>query len=259
MSKQVAIVTGAGGDIGRAISIELAKDGYAVLCLDIATGPNKETADLVAQSGGEALRSIAIFLIKDQLSEMLVQARKLGAPKILVNNVGAITAASTQESTIDNWQRDFDLNIKGAVGCFKTLEDDFKSNQGVLINIASVNGFGVYGHPGYSAMKAALVHFTKFAAVEYGKFGIRSNAVAPGTVRTQAWNERAEKNPQVFEEAKRWYPLQRVADPQDIANAVGFLASDKASAITGTCLTVDCGLTAGQAELAGTFAQSSDF
>ena len=121
MSKQVAIVTGAGGDIGRAISIELAKDGHAVLCLDIATGPNEETAELVAQSGGEAVALDCNILDQDQLSEMLAEARKLGAPKILVNNVGAITAASTQESTIDNWQRDFDLNIKGAVGCFKTL------------------------------------------------------------------------------------------------------------------------------------------
>jgi NAD(P)-dependent dehydrogenase (short-subunit alcohol dehydrogenase family) len=91
-----------------------------------------------------------------------------------------------------------------------------------VINIASVNGMGVFGHPAYSAAKAGLLHFTKLVAVEYGKFGIRSNAVAPGTVRTQAWEARAAANPNVFEEARRWYPLQRVVDPEDVANAVGF-------------------------------------
>jgi NAD(P)-dependent dehydrogenase (short-subunit alcohol dehydrogenase family) len=104
-----------------------------------------------------------------------------------------------------------------------------------------------------------MLHFTKLVAVEYGKFGIRSNAIAPGTVRTQAWEARAAANPNVFEEARRWYPLQRVADPMDVANAVGFLASPQANGISGVCLPVDCGLTAGQAELARTFSQSADY
>ncbi len=92
--------------------------------------------------------------------------------------------------------------------------------------------------------RPSLLHFTRLVAVEYGKFGIRSNAVAPGTVKTQAWEARAAANPNVFEEARRWYPLQRVVDPKDVANAVGFLAGPQATAITGVCLPVDCGLTA---------------
>jgi len=259
VNDQVAIITGAGGDIGRAISLRLASDGFAVLCVDIDEATNTETAKLVQNDGGKAKAIICDILSQTDQANMLEAANSLGTPKTLINNVGAITAASIQESSVDNWQRDFDINLKGAVACFKTFEEAFKTNQGIVTNIASVNGFGVYGHPGYSSMKAALVHFTRFAAVEYGKFGIRTNAVAPGTVRTQAWNDRAEKNPQVFEEAKRWYPLQRVADPVDIANVVSFLSSDQSNAITGVCLPVDCGLTAGQAELAGTFSQSSDF
>lgn len=259
MSEQVAIVTGAGGDIGRAISLQLASDGFAVLCVDIDDKLNAETTAQIASNGGKCHALHCDILSAVDQEKMRAAALDLGVPKVLVNNVGAITAASLQASTVENWQRDFDINLKGAVACFKTLENQFKANQGVVINIASVNGFGVYGHPGYSAMKAAIVHFTRFAAVEYGKFGMRINAVAPGTVRTTAWNARAEQNPEVFEEAKRWYPLQRVADPQDIANAVSFLTSSKANAITGICLPVDCGLTAGQSELAGTFSQSSDF
>jgi len=259
VSKQVAIITGTGGDIGRAIAIQLANDGFAVLCLDIAEAANQETADLIANNGGACRALTCNILDGTDQQEMLTAAMEMGTPKVLVNNVGLSTSVSIQESTLDDWQHDFDLNLKGAVACFKTLEEAFKANQGVVTNIASVNGFAVYGHPGYSAMKAALLQFTRFAAVEYGKFGMRVNAVAPGTVRTQAWNARAEKNPQVFEEAKRWYPLQRVAETQDVANVVSFLSSNKASAISGTCLPVDCGLTAGQAELAGTFTQSSDF
>ena len=259
MSQKVAIVTGAGGDIGRATSLQLSQDGYGVVCVDIDETSNQATAEQITAAGGSARAIICNILDAADVDKMVGVAREMGTPTLLVNNVGAITAASIQESTIENWQRDFDINLKGAVTCFKGLEEDFKTSQGVLINIASVNGFGVFGHPGYSAMKSALVHFTRFAAVEYGKFGMRVNAVAPGTVRTQAWNERAQNNPQVFEEAKRWYPLRRIADPQDIANAVSFLGSEKAAAITGVCLTVDCGLTAGQAELAGTFSQSADF
>jgi len=259
LTEQVAIITGTGGDIGRAIAIQLSQDGFAVLCVDIAADLNDETVAIIKKGGGRAKGVVLDILSASDQQTMLETAKTMGAPKLLVNNVGAISGASVQESTIENWQHDFDLNLKGAVSCFKTLENEFKANQGIVVNIASVNGYGVYGHPGYSAMKAALVHFTKFAAVEYGKFGIRINAVAPGTVRTKAWNERAEQNPKVFEEAKRWYPLQRVADPKDIANAVSFLSSPNASAITGICLPVDCGLTAGQAELAGTFSQSSDF
>lgn len=138
-------------------------------------------------------------------------------------------------------------------------EDALKQSQGSLINIASVNGMSVFGHPAYSAAKAGLIHLTKLIAVEYGKFGIRANAVAPGTVRTRAWEARAEVNPQVFEEAKHWYPLRRIVAPDDVANAVGFLASDQAAAISGVCLPVDCGLTAGQAPIAHTFSQSDHY
>lgn len=256
---KTAIVTGAGGDIGRAICVELAKDGYAVLALDIAKEPNDETMRLVQEAGGKGEALICDILNADDRAKMVEVGRKLGAISLLVNNVGAITAESLQQASVENFHQDFKINQLGAFACFKAIEQDLIENKGVLTNIASVNGLGVFGHPGYSAAKASLIHFTRLVAVEYGKYGIRANAIAPGTVRTQAWDERAKKNPQVFEDAKRWYPLQRVADPVDIAKVVSFISSPAAAAISGTCLPVDCGLTAGQAELAGTFAQSEDY
>ncbi|NTF85722.1 SDR family oxidoreductase [Agrobacterium rhizogenes] len=258
MSRSVAIVTGAAGDIGRAIARRLADDHDIVLLADI----DPAAAEAAARELGQAERFVAVKV--DVTSEadtvnMAKVAAGLGVVRTLVNNAGAARAVSLHDTTPEIWRADNALNLEAAFLCFRAAEDMLKASKGSLINIASVNGMAVFGHPAYSAAKAGLLHFTRLVAVEYGKFGIRANAVAPGTVRTQAWEARASANPNVFEEARRWYPLQRVVDPADVANAVGFLASPLAASITGVCLPVDCGLTAGQAELAHTFSQSDHY
>ena len=118
---------------------------------------------------------------------------------------------------------------------------------GVITNVGSVNGNFVYGHPGYSVAKKALVSLTQSIAIEYGKYGIRSNIVIPGTMKTSAWSERLKLKPNLFEHLKDWYPLGRVAELHEVASAICFLSSDEASFITGTSLVVDGGLTAGSA------------
>jgi NAD(P)-dependent dehydrogenase (short-subunit alcohol dehydrogenase family) len=252
----VAIVTGAGGDIGRAITRSLIEDGYTVLVADINLEAAKATTEAL---GNGATPCQCDITSPESAAGMAEAAAALGPISLLVNNAGGITDESLHSTRIENWRKDVSLNLDGALICFKAVEAQLIANQGNIVNIASVNGFGVFGHPGYSAAKAALVHFTKLLAVEYGRHGIRANAVAPGTVQTQAWQARADANPNVMAEARRWYPLQRVARPEDVANAVQFLASDKASAISGICLVVDCGLMAGQTELAATFSQSPDY
>jgi len=252
----VAVVTGAGGDIGRAIAEALLAAGHQVVLADIDRASAERAADAL---GGHGTVVQCDITDPASVAEMAAAASALGEIAVLVNNAGGITSPSLQTTDAEHWRRDLALNLEGAMNCFKALETQLKSSKGCVVNIASVNGLGVFGHPGYSAAKAGLIHFTKLVAVEYGKFGIRANAVAPGTVMTTAWNERAAANPRVFEDARRWYPLQRVARPVDVANAVRFLASAEASAITGVVLPVDCGLTAGQTELAGTFAQSKDY
>ncbi|WFU02079.1 SDR family oxidoreductase [Rhizobium sp. CB3171] len=258
MTRSVAIVTGAAGDIGRAIARRLADDHDIVLMVDIDAAAVRKAAEEL----GPAERFIALktdVTSEADLAEMAKAAAGLGMVKTLVNNAGAARAVSLHDTTPDIWRADNALNLEAAFLCFRAVEDMLKASKGSLVNIASVNGMAVFGHPAYSAAKAGLLHFTRLVAVEYGKFGIRANAVAPGTVRTQAWEARAAANPNVFEEARRWYPLQRVVDPADVANAVAFLAGPLAAAITGVCLPVDCGLTAGQAELAHTFSQSDHY
>ncbi|MFS8114466.1 SDR family oxidoreductase [Rhizobium jaguaris] len=258
MTRSVAIVTGAAGDIGRAIARRLADDHDVILLIDIDASAVQKAAEEL----GPAERFVPLktdVTSEIDTAQMAKAAAGLGLVKTLVNNAGAARAVSLHDTTPDIWRADNALNLEAAFLCFRAVEDMLKASKGSLINIASVNGMAVFGHPAYSAAKAGLLHFTRLVAVEYGKFGIRANAVAPGTVRTQAWEARANANPNVFEEARRWYPLQRVVDPADVANAVAFLAGPLAAAITGICLPVDCGLTAGQAELAHTFSQSDHY
>ena len=141
---------------------------------------------------------------------------------------------------------DINGNLNGAYNCVHTVLPGMKKKgKAAIVTVGSVNGLSALGDPAYSAAKAALISMTKAIAMETGRYGIRANIVLPGTVRTPIWNARAAKNPEVLKTLTRWYPLARIAEPSDIANAVAFLASDAASAITGVELLVDCGLTAG--------------
>lgn len=258
MTASIAVVTGAAGDIGRAIAARLSATHDIIVLADI----DKNALDRTSQELGGTDRFHPLVVDVTNMDELRAGAEKLaqlGLVRTLVNNAGAARAVSLHDTTPEIWRQDNALNLEAPFLCFRAFEHALKQSRGSLINITSVNGLAVFGHPAYSAAKAGLIHFTRLVAVEYGKFGIRANAVAPGTVRTQAWEARAAANPQVFEEAKRWYPLQRIVNPEDVANAVNFLAGPEAAAITGICLSVDCGLTAGQAELARTFSQSEHY
>ena len=115
----------------------------------------------------------------------------------------------------------------------------------LIVAIGSVNGLGALGDPAYSAAKAGMISLTRSLAVEYGRHGIRCNIVLPGTVRTPLWERKAGADATTLERLRKWYPLGRIVDPDDVSKAVAFLASDAAAAITGVALPVDCGLTAG--------------
>ncbi|KJF68223.1 SDR family oxidoreductase [Rhizobium nepotum] len=254
---RVAVVTGAAGDIGRAIAAALSESHAKVVLVDI--DPDALSTALSLLSGSAFVPITCDVTDPQDLARLASEVAELGDVATLVNNAGAARAVSLHYTTAEIWRKDNALNLEAPFLCFRAFEDALKRTEGSVINIASVNGMAVFGHPAYSAAKAGLIHLTKLIAVEYGKFGIRSNAVAPGTVRTQAWEARAAVNPQVFEEAKHWYPLQRIVRPEDVANAVAFLAGPQAAAISGVCLPVDCGLMAGQAPLARTFSQSEHY
>ncbi len=258
MTGPVAVVTGAAGDIGRAIARRLADSHAFVVLIDIDSDALGKAIGML----GNASHFVPVVADVTNFTDLVAVARQVatfGSVTTLVNNAGAARAVSLHDTTPEIWRQDATLNLEASFLVFRALEDQLKASHGSLINIVSVNGMSVFGHPAYNAAKAGLIHLTRLIAVEYGKFGIRANAVAPGTVRTQAWEARAAANPQVFEEARRWYALRRIASAEYVANAVFFLASEQAAAITGVCLPVDCGLTAGQTELAHTFSQSEHY
>jgi len=144
------------------------------------------------------------------------------------------------------WDRDLRGVVTSAFLCSKrVLRPMIERRSGVIVNIASVNGLAYVGNEAYSAGKAAMINMTQSIAVRYGRYGIRCNAVAPGSIATPAWQERVDKEPDVLDRLVKWYPLGRVGTPEDVAGAVLFLASDDASWITGTVLRVDGGLLAG--------------
>ncbi|OJD19971.1 hypothetical protein AJ78_00165 [Emergomyces pasteurianus Ep9510] len=267
----LAVITGGAGDIGRAIAVRLAESHDLVVLVDIDEAKANEVTTTLNKSKGKGAEqdnskdqfTSIICDITDaaQVTELARQVFTLGGDvHTLVNNAGATYSASLQQMTPEIWKRETALNIDASFLIFHAFADSLKRTSGSVVNIASVNGLAIFGNPAYSAAKAALIHFTRSIAVEYAKFGIRANAVAPGTVRTSVWEDRVKANPQVFEEVMQWYPLKKAVEPGDVANAVMFLSNKElAAAITGVCLPVDCGLMAGQTALASSFSQCGHY
>lgn len=257
--KSIAVVTGAAGDIGLAITGRLAAT-HQIAAVDIDAEALERALASLAQNGIEAKGFSCDLTQPDNLAACAAEINRRGQVTTLVNNAGAAAALSLHEMTADMLTRDVALNLEAALNCFKAFERTLiDCGSGNVVNIVSVNGLATFGHPAYSAAKAGLVHATRAIAVEYGKYGLRANAVAPGTVRTQAWQARQVANPDVFAEALAWYPLKSLPEPDDIAAAVSFLVGPAARCITGICLPVDSGLTAGSPALPRTFTQSQDF
>jgi NAD(P)-dependent dehydrogenase (short-subunit alcohol dehydrogenase family) len=248
----LAIVTGGAGDIGQAIARRLAATHAGVLLVD---------RDLPgATAAAAAIGAQAAACDVTDPAALAALAAGLDAPvSTLVNNAGAARAPSLAATTPEDWALDRALNLDAAWHAFAAFRPALLASRGSVVNVASVNGLGVFGHPAYSAAKAGMIHLTRLIAVEYGPRGLRANTVAPGTVATRAWEARRQANPRVMEEAAAHYPLRRVATPDDVAAAVAFLAGPDAAAVTGVCLPVDCGLTAGAPALARTFSQSPDY
>jgi NAD(P)-dependent dehydrogenase (short-subunit alcohol dehydrogenase family) len=248
----LAIVTGGAGDIGQAIARRLAATHAGVVIVD------RDRAGAEAAAAATGARAAACD-VTDPAALAALAAGIADPVSTLVNNAGAAQAASLGATTPETWAADRALNLDAAWFAFEAFRPALLASRGSVVNVASVNGLGVFGHPAYSAAKAGMIHLTRLIAVEYGRRGIRANAVAPGTVATRAWEARRAANPRVMEEAAAHYPLGRVAQPDDIAAAIAFLAGPDAAAITGVCLPVDCGLTAGTPALARTFSQSPDY
>lgn len=247
LAAKVAVITGGGSGIGRAIAYECAAEGARVVVIDRNAEGARETAAHIEAAGGAALAVQADVTNGVSVATAMADAlRAFGQIDILVNNAAA--GGGDDILTIDEvvWDARLAVVLKSVYLCAKAVLPHMIARRcGALVNISSVNGLAAYGEEAYSAAKAGVINLTQNLAVRYGQYGVRANCVCPGTIRTPIWQLQLARNPQIFDQLARWYPLGRVGEPEDVAKAVVFLASDDAAWITGAVLPVDGGLTAG--------------
>jgi NAD(P)-dependent dehydrogenase (short-subunit alcohol dehydrogenase family) len=249
---KVVAITGAAGGVGRSVCQYFIDEGAKVAAIDKKATVESLLADLKAspETFASSVADIGDPAEVERAFASLTGA--LGPVDILVNNAGGSAHRTFGRTDPVGWRQDINVNLDSAYYCaHAVIPSMLTKRSGVIINIGSVNGLAALGDPAYSAAKAAMISLTRSLAQEYGPYGVRANIVLPGTVRTPLWEKRAAKHPKVLETLRRWYPLGRIVEPVDIARAVGFLASDAASAITGVALPVDCGLTSGNIVMRG--------
>ena len=240
---KVALVTGGGRGIGRAICLELGRNGAIVLVnYNGSEAKANEVVEQIQSAGGEAYAykcNVADYSECEELVKTILE--KHSKVDILVNNAGITRDNLIMRMSEADYDAVLDTNLKGAFNTIKHLSKNFlKLRAGKIINISSVSGvIGNAGQANYSASKAGLIGLTKSVARELSSRNICVNAIAPGFVATEMTEALSDET---MEKAKQTIPLGRVGQADDIANAVAFLASDKANYITGQVLCVDGGM-----------------
>lgn len=246
---KVAIVTGGAGGIGEALSLGLSQYGAKV----VITSRNKEALDKVAQeiqakTGGE-VQAIQTDVTDEASVISLVETvvDKLGTIDILVNAMGLNIKRDAFEYPMEDWDRIFDVNVKGTMIVCKQVARVMKEKeQGKIINMSSVRGIRGYtgGNSAYCATKGAVELITKALALEWAPYNIHVNALGPSLVITPG-TVHIQKDPALAEKYKANVPLGRLGMPEDITGACIFLASEASDFITGQTIYIDGGLTAG--------------
>lgn len=253
LKDKVAIITGGGAGIGQATAILFAEEGANVVIGDIDQTGGEVTAAEINAAGGKAIFVYADISKESDAQKLTGEAlRAFGRVDILVNNAAAFVLKGL-EATVEDWQRSLGVNVIGTALVSRFASEAMKKNGansgGSIVNLGSMSSFIAQPHfVSYSATKAAIIQMTKNMAMDLAPFGIRVNAVCPGTIITQASEKHCAQAGITMDEFKAVegakHLLNRPGVPREVAHPILFLASDEASFITGTHLMVDGGYTA---------------
>lgn len=245
---KVALVTGAGTGIGRASALALARAGARVVVSDIDAGGGKETVEAILGEGGEATFQQADVTNPAEVEALVAHAvATYGGLHCAHNNAGVLgPSAKLVDVSEAQWATVLSVNLTAVFLCMKhEITAMLASGGGSIVNTSSYSGLvAVPFASAYVASKHGVVGLTKAAAVEYGRKGIRINAVCPGTTRTQMNEQRAESSPAMAKAMTDVTPMRRLAEPAEIADSVVWLCSDASSFVNGHALPVDGGAVA---------------
>ncbi|MBZ5555119.1 MAG: SDR family oxidoreductase [Acidobacteriia bacterium] len=250
---KVALVTGGASGIGQAVAVLLAEEGAKVVVADLDESGATQTVEAITAAGGMALaRRLDVTLEVEWHRTIQFLEQAWGPLEVLVQSAGISSAMAITEMTLKEWRHVMAVNLDGIfLGTCAGIKSMQQNRRGSIINLASASGIkAAPGASAYCASKAGVIHFSKTAALECIQRGdnIRINSVSPGGVRTPMWSKMPNWSEVARSEA--WnapidaVPLKRFAAPEEIAQAILFLASDESSYITGTDLVVDGGYTA---------------
>ena len=248
LENKVAMITGAGRGIGRAITYKMAHEGAMVALVDIDPESAQSVAEELRRQDCQVLAIQTDITREVEVERAVGQAMEhFGRVDILVNNAGKnFYHDATTMSEVD-WDNAMNVDVKGAWLCCKYVLPSMKAAKaGSIVNIASVHArITAPGHFPYAAAKSALVGLTRNLALDYAPYNIRVNAICPGWVRTalvQGWFDRQADPKAVEDRVLSFQPLRRIGTPEEIANFAAFVASDEASFITGAELVIDGGM-----------------
>jgi 3-oxoacyl-[acyl-carrier protein] reductase len=238
---KVSIITGSARGIGRATALKFAAEGAHVIVCDLDKASVDAVVKTVTEQGGKASGFVVDVTDRNTIDAMVSAVMaNCGRIDTLVNNAGIVQDARMINMTDDQFDNVIDVNLKGTYNCAKAVIDAMLMQQsGVILNASSVVGiYGNFGQTNYAASKAGVIGMAKTWAREFGRKGIRANAVCPGMIETDIIKGIPDK---VLESIKERVPLGRLGKPEEIANTYAFLASDEASFINGAVIEVGGG------------------
>jgi 3-oxoacyl-[acyl-carrier protein] reductase len=248
LEERIAVVTGGGSGIGRAIALGYAREGAQVAVLDANADAAAETAKAITGAGGRATSFKLDVTERDKCREVAAQVgEKIGQVSILVNNAGinrrnAFTA--DPEAVIKDWQDIMAVNLNGVFNVTHAFLEQLRATKGRIVNIGSVQSFvhvRTPNSPAYTTSKHGVLGFTRALAAELGKDGVRVNAIGPGLIETPLNEKVRANNPELMKIFMDHTPLGRTGKPEDIVGPAVFLASDLSAYVTGSIIMADGG------------------